>query len=81
VATLIPGERVSGTHWIGGCLDFGKRLYRDSNSDPSVVQPAAKRYADRAAAVPINAAAVSAVGIETGCRLDDRGAGIRVPVG
>jgi hypothetical protein len=64
-----------------GGLDFEKRPYPDSNSGPSVVQPVASRYTDRATAVPVNAASVSAVGIATGCGLDDRRVGIRVPVG
>jgi hypothetical protein len=51
-----PGERVPDTHYIGGWMDpraglddveNGKFLtYRDSNSDPSVVQPVATRYTD-----------------------------------
>jgi hypothetical protein len=61
-----PEERVSGTHWIGGWVDLRAGLddlektkflrpYRDSNSDPSVVQPVASRYTDYAipAHVPI----------------------------
>jgi hypothetical protein len=42
-----PGERASGTHCIGCWID----PHRDSNSDPSVVQPAAIRYTDSATAV------------------------------
>jgi hypothetical protein len=51
------GERAPGTHWIGGWvdpragLDDVKRKFltqRDSNSDPSVVQPVASRYTDYA---------------------------------
>jgi hypothetical protein len=48
------GERDRGTHWIGGWVDPRTGLddvekrkflpYRDSNSDPSVVQPVASRY-------------------------------------
>jgi hypothetical protein len=55
-----PGERASGTHWIGGWSDPRARLdntkkgtflsYRSLNSDPSVVQPIAGRYTDRATA-------------------------------
>jgi hypothetical protein len=51
-----PRERASGTHWIGGWVDLrpglddvenGKYLpYRDSNSDPSVVQPVTSCYTD-----------------------------------
>jgi hypothetical protein len=47
------GEGTPGTHWIGGWVDpraglddMEKRKslsYRDSNSDPSVVQPVANR--------------------------------------
>jgi hypothetical protein len=53
-----PGERAPGTHWIGswvdhrGSLDDVEKIkfepYRDSNSDPSVVQPVASRYTDYA---------------------------------
>jgi hypothetical protein len=46
-----PEERAPGTHWIGGLDDLRKRKflpYRDSNSDPSVVQPVASRYTDYA---------------------------------
>jgi hypothetical protein len=52
------GERVPGTHYIGGWVDpraglddMGKWKflpYRDSNSDPSVVQPVGSRYTDYA---------------------------------
>jgi hypothetical protein len=47
-----PGERTTGTHWWVGPragLDDVKRkflIYRDSNSDSSVVQPVASRYTD-----------------------------------
>jgi hypothetical protein len=48
-----PRERASGTHSIGGRVDpragaeKGKIWpYRDSYSDPSVVQPVASRYTD-----------------------------------
>jgi hypothetical protein len=53
-----PGERAPGTHWIGGWVDPRAGLddvekrkfltYRDSNSDPSVVQPVSSRYTDYA---------------------------------
>jgi hypothetical protein len=49
-----PGEKASGTHFIGGWVgprtglydveNEKSRPYRDSNSDPSVVQPVASRY-------------------------------------
>jgi hypothetical protein len=58
-------ERAPGTHWIGGWVDPRPGLddvkmrkfltYRDSNSDPSVVQPVASRYTDNAIPVPWNA--------------------------
>jgi hypothetical protein len=44
-----PRERGAGTHWIGGWVgDVGGKScsYRDSNSDPSAVQPVASRYTD-----------------------------------
>jgi hypothetical protein len=51
-------KRAPGTHWIGGWVspragldDVEKRNFlphRDSNSDPSVVQPVASRYIDYA---------------------------------
>jgi hypothetical protein len=52
-----PGERAPGTHWIGGWVDLWAGLddvwpYRDSNSDPSVVQPIASRYTDYAFPAP-----------------------------
>jgi hypothetical protein len=57
-----PGERTPGTHWIGGWVssraslyDVEKRKYlpyRDSNSKPSVVKPAASRYTDCAIRIP-----------------------------
>jgi hypothetical protein len=53
-----PGERAAGTHWRGGWVDPRASLddvekknsspYRDSNSNPSVVQPVASRYIDYA---------------------------------
>jgi hypothetical protein len=53
-----PRERAPGTHWIAGWVDPRAGLddwrsknswpHRDSNSDPSVVQPAASRYTDYA---------------------------------
>jgi hypothetical protein len=56
---LIPRERVSGTHWIGGwagpraVLDaVVKRKIpspqRESNPRTPIVQPVAQRYTDRA---------------------------------
>jgi hypothetical protein len=55
-AALPPGERTPDTHWIGGWVDPRAGLddvkkrnswpYRDSNSDPSVVQPIASRYTE-----------------------------------
>jgi hypothetical protein len=57
-APLPPGERASDTHWIGGWVgsiagvdNVEKEissLYRDSNSEPSVVQPVASVYTDYA---------------------------------
>jgi hypothetical protein len=57
-----PGERAPCTHWIGGWVDLRASLddlrrenswpYRDSNSDPSVVQPVASRYTDYAIPAP-----------------------------
>jgi hypothetical protein len=57
-----PEERAPGTHWIGcwvdlraGLDDLEKRKFltlRDSNSDPSVVQPVASRYTDYAIPAP-----------------------------
>jgi hypothetical protein len=45
------GEIAPGTHWIGGCVNTSTKwrsenfcLYRDSNSDPLVLQPVASRY-------------------------------------
>jgi hypothetical protein len=53
-----PGERASGTHWIGGWVDprdslngvkkKNSWLHQESNSDPSAVQPVASRYTDYA---------------------------------
>jgi hypothetical protein len=51
---FIPGERASGTHWIGGWvgsragLDDMEKLipYRESNSDFSVVEPVASHNTD-----------------------------------
>jgi hypothetical protein len=50
------GERAPGTHWIGGWVDpragqddwrrENSWSYRDSNSDPSIVQSVASRYTD-----------------------------------
>jgi hypothetical protein len=50
------GEEAPGTHWIGGWMDPRAGLddeerrkyyfYRNSNSDPSTVQPVASRYTD-----------------------------------
>jgi hypothetical protein len=56
-----PAERAPGTHSVGGWVgpragvdDVEKRklFYRDSNSDPSVVQPVASCYTDSAMLVP-----------------------------
>jgi hypothetical protein len=50
-----PGESAPGTHSIGGWVNPKSRSgrcgenswpHRDSNSDPSVVQPVANRYTD-----------------------------------
>jgi hypothetical protein len=53
-----PGERAPCTHWIGGWVNPRAVLdnvekrnswpHRDTNSDPSVVQPVASRYTDYA---------------------------------
>jgi hypothetical protein len=55
-------EIAPGTHWIGGWVypraymdDLEKNNscpHRDSNSDPSVVQPVANRYTDCAIPAP-----------------------------
>jgi hypothetical protein len=56
-----PAERAPGTHWIGGWVSPRAGLedngevkiippYWDSNSDPSVVQPAGSRCTDYATA-------------------------------
>jgi hypothetical protein len=55
-AALPPGKKFLGTHLIGRWVDPRARLrrgeekifwpYRDSNSDPSVVQAIASRYTD-----------------------------------
>jgi hypothetical protein len=59
---LYPRVNTPGTHWIGGWVypragvdDVEKRTfltYRDSNSDPSVVQPVASRCTVYAAPAP-----------------------------
>jgi hypothetical protein len=51
-----PGERTLGIHWIRGWMGPRTGLddvksgksgpYRNSNSDPSTVQPVASRYTD-----------------------------------
>jgi hypothetical protein len=51
-----PGERLPGTHWIGGWMapepvwTLWEREnswpYRDLNSDPTVIQPVASQYTD-----------------------------------
>jgi hypothetical protein len=56
-----PGESASDIHWIGSWVrhrtgmddvEGGKSCpYRDSNSDPSAVQPVASRYTDSAIAM------------------------------
>jgi hypothetical protein len=59
---LFRREKAPGTHWIGGWVDLRAGLddldptwpYRDSNSDPSVVQPVASRYTDYAIPAPIH---------------------------
>jgi hypothetical protein len=52
-----PGERAIGTHWTGGWVGSSDGInnvekildpHRDSNSEPSVVQPVAGRYTDYA---------------------------------
>jgi hypothetical protein len=52
---ITPGERATGTHWIGGSVNPRAGLndvrenswpHRDSNYDPSVGQPVASRYTD-----------------------------------
>jgi hypothetical protein len=52
-ARFTPRERNSGTHWIGGWVGpwttwrgENSCSYRDSNCDPSAVQPVARRYTD-----------------------------------
>jgi hypothetical protein len=57
-----PREGAPGTHWIGGWVDRRANLddlekrksrhYRDSNSDPSVIQPVGGRYTDYAIRAP-----------------------------
>jgi hypothetical protein len=61
--SFTPGERAPGIHWIGGWVgpragldDVEKRKFfnlRDSNSDPSVVQPVASRYTDYSIPAPL----------------------------
>jgi hypothetical protein len=58
---LCPSERAPGTHWIGGWVDLTAGLedmknrkflhYRDSNSDPSVVQLVASRYTEKSSSI------------------------------
>jgi hypothetical protein len=47
-----PGERAPGTHWIADRVDDVEKkkflTYRDSNSEPSVVQIVASRYTNYA---------------------------------
>jgi hypothetical protein len=55
IAALPPGEIAPDTDWIEGWLGTRAGLdvverrksctYRDSNSDPSAIQPTANRYA------------------------------------
>jgi hypothetical protein len=57
-----PGERVPDTRWLGGWVGpesvwmtsrkENSWPYRDSNSKPSVVQPASSRYTDYAIPAP-----------------------------
>jgi hypothetical protein len=59
-----PGERTSDNHWIegwmgsGACLDDVEKrkllTLRDSNFNPSVVQPVTSRYTDCAIPVACN---------------------------
>jgi hypothetical protein len=59
---VTPGERATGTHWIGGWVGpragldkVEKRKFLpvlESNSDPSVIQPVASRYTDWAIPAP-----------------------------
>jgi hypothetical protein len=42
------GERTTGSHWIGGWVGPRTGAYRNSNSDPSVVQPVVSPYTDYA---------------------------------
>jgi hypothetical protein len=59
-----PWERAPGTHWIRGWVgpwagldDVGRENswpFRDSNSDPSVVQSVASRYIDYAIPIKIH---------------------------
>jgi hypothetical protein len=56
---FISGEKASGTRWIGDWVGpravwptWRRENSCDSNSDPSVVQPVASRYTDRAIPAP-----------------------------
>jgi hypothetical protein len=61
---FIPGERATGTHWIGRCVDTRDGLnmwriensysHRDSKSDPLIVQSVASRYTDYAVPAPLS---------------------------
>jgi hypothetical protein len=51
---FIPGERAPGSHRTGGWagLRTGLGPYRDSNSDPSVIEPVASHCTDCAISAP-----------------------------
>jgi hypothetical protein len=85
-----------GTHWIGGWVHhrtgLGKKIKILAllGLDPSAVQPVASCHTDCAAPYVTEfsfspgicfGSRDSAVGIATGYGLDDRGVGVRVPVG
>jgi hypothetical protein len=81
-----PGERASGPHWIGGCV--GTRTSPDAVKMGTISCPCRKMNLRRPACSPslypapdIYRSRDSSVGIATGYGLDDRGVGVRVPVG